>query len=88
MMVSPEVVEAVLRNHPDVTDAVVRSRPNPFSGTILVADVVPGPSADTKALPAQLRAEVAGRLSSAHVPASIKVVAEMVTTPTGKAGRR
>ncbi|MGY1845548.1 AMP-binding protein [Modestobacter sp. SYSU DS0875] len=88
VMVSPETVEAVLRGHPDVTDAVVRSRPNPFSGTILVADVVPGPSADPKALPALLRAEVAGRLSSAHVPASIKVVAEMVTTPTGKAGRR
>ncbi|MQA34031.1 AMP-binding protein [Modestobacter roseus] len=88
VMVSPESVEAVLRGHPEVTDAVVRSRPNPFSGTILVADVVPGPTADRKALPALLRAEVAGRLSAAHVPASIKVVAEMVTTATGKAGRR
>ena len=88
VMVSPEQVEAVLRTHPDVSDAVVTSRRNAFSGAILVADVVPAPAVDTRQLPATLRAMVAGRLSSVHVPASITVVPTMATTATGKAGRR
>lgn len=88
VMVSPEQVEAVLRTHPDVSDAVVTARRNAFSGEILVADVVPAAAVDTRRLPATLRAMVAGRLSSVHVPASIKVVPAMSTTTTGKAGRR
>ncbi|CCG01388.1 AMP-binding protein [Blastococcus saxobsidens] len=88
VLVSPEQVESVLRAHPDVVDAVVTSRRNAFSGNILVADVLPTSEADTRALPAALRAEVASRLSSVHVPASVKVVPEMVVTSTGKVGRR
>jgi acyl-coenzyme A synthetase/AMP-(fatty) acid ligase len=85
--VAPEQVEAVLRAHPDVVDAVVRSRRNPFSGSILTADVVATPDAPRESLPARLRAHVAAELPSAHVPASVKVVAELSTSVTGKAGR-
>ncbi|TFV76105.1 long-chain fatty acid--CoA ligase [Blastococcus sp. CT_GayMR19] len=85
--VAPEQVEAVLRAHPDVLDAVVRSRRNAFSGSILVADVVVTPDASREALSARLRAHVAAQLPSAHVPASVKVVPELSTSVTGKAGR-
>jgi acyl-coenzyme A synthetase/AMP-(fatty) acid ligase len=85
--VAPEQVESVLRGHPDVRDAVVRSRRNPFSGYILVADVVVSPEASQEGLPARLRAHVASHLPSAHVPASVKVVPELATSVTGKAGR-
>jgi acyl-coenzyme A synthetase/AMP-(fatty) acid ligase len=85
--VAPEQVESVLRGHPDVLDAVVRSRRNPFSGYILVADVVVSPEASQEGLPARLRAHVASHLPSAHVPASVKVVPELATSVTGKAGR-
>jgi acyl-coenzyme A synthetase/AMP-(fatty) acid ligase len=85
--VAPEQVEAVLRAHPDVLDAVVRSRRNAFSGSILVADVVVAPDAPRENLSARLRAHVAAQLPSAHVPASVKVVPELSTSVTGKAGR-
>jgi acyl-coenzyme A synthetase/AMP-(fatty) acid ligase len=85
--VAPEQVEAVLRAHPDVLDAVVRSRRNPFSGSILVADVVVAPEAPRENLSARLRAHVGAQLPSAHVPASVKVVPELSTSVTGKAGR-
>jgi acyl-coenzyme A synthetase/AMP-(fatty) acid ligase len=85
--VAPEQVEEVLRTHPDVLDAVVRSRRNAFSGSILVADVVLTDDAPREALSARLRAHVAAQLSSAHVPASVKVVPELSTSATGKAGR-
>jgi acyl-coenzyme A synthetase/AMP-(fatty) acid ligase len=86
--VSPEQVEGVLRAHPGVADAVVRPRRNPFSGWILSADVVPGADADAARLPALLRAWTGQRLSSAHAPASIRLVTELSTSATGKAGRR
>jgi acyl-coenzyme A synthetase/AMP-(fatty) acid ligase len=85
--VAPEKVEEVLRAHPDVLDAVVRSRRNAFSGSILVADVVLTDDAPRESLTARLRAHVATQLSSAHVPASVKVVPELSTSVTGKAGR-
>lgn len=85
--VAPEQVETVLRTHPEVADAVVVPKKNPFSGYILVANVVAAPGAHEADLPARLRAEVAARLSSAHAPASIKIVTQLSTTATGKAGR-
>lgn len=85
--VAPEQVEHALREHADVFDAVVKSKRNPFSGWILTAEVVPAPGADLGGLPARLRAEIGDQFGSAHAPASIKVVAQLATTPTGKAGR-
>lgn len=85
--VAPEQVERALRDHPDVADAVVKAKRNPFSGWILTAEVVPAPAAQSNGLPARLRAAIGDQLGSAHAPASIKVVAQLATTPTGKAGR-
>lgn len=85
--VAPEQVERALRDHIDVADAVVRSKRNPFSGWILTAEVVPAPGAVAQGLPSRLRAAISDRLSSAHAPASIKVVDRLTTTTTGKAGR-
>ncbi len=85
--VAPEQVERALREHAEVVDAVVTSRRNPFSGWILTAQVVPAPGARLEDLPARLRAAIGDRLGSAHAPASIKVVAELATSVSGKAGR-
>jgi acyl-coenzyme A synthetase/AMP-(fatty) acid ligase len=86
--VAPEQVETLLRALPGVVDAVVRPRRNPFSGWILTADVVAGDGVDGRALPGALRAALSDRLPSAAVPASVKVVPELQTSVTGKAGRR
>lgn len=86
--VSPEQVESALRASPEVVDAVVTPRRNPFSGWILTARVVPAVGADATELPARLRSELAEELSSAHVPASIKIVPSLDTSATGKVGRR
>lgn len=85
--VAPEQVERALRDHADVADAVVRPKRNPFSGWILTAEVVPAPGVVADGLPSRLRAAISDHLGSAHAPASIKVVAELATTTTGKAGR-
>ena len=38
--VHPEEVEAVLNRHPQVRMALVKARKNPFTGAVVVADVV------------------------------------------------
>ncbi len=84
--VAPELVESILRLHPDVVDAVVIARRNSFSGSLLTAQIVvrDHPAAVADALPAAIRAWVAQRLSRSHVPARIDVVAKLTTTATGK----
>ncbi len=86
--VAPEQVEATLRAHDAVADVVVRPRRNPFSGWILTADVVPADGADREGLSRALRAHVGELLSSAHVPASLRIVDALTTSVTGKATRR
>ena len=53
-----------------------------------MSEVVAGPGADIAELPVRLRARVAERLSSAHVPATIRIVPALGITATGKAGRQ
>jgi acyl-CoA synthetase (AMP-forming)/AMP-acid ligase II len=83
----PEQVEAVLRRHELVRDTVVTTRSNPFSGSVLTAEVVAVAGSDTQALPAQLRSYCAAHLERAAVPAIVKVVPELRTNLTGKATR-
>ncbi|WP_219414385.1 AMP-binding protein [Pseudonocardia nigra] len=84
----PEQVETALRGHPDVVDSVVTARPNPLSGWILSAVVVPTREADEQTLPTRLRSYCAERLSSAHVPAVVKIVPSLTLAGSGKAVRR
>lgn len=84
----PEQVETVLRRHPEVSDTLVSVRRNPFSGSILTAEVVATAEADQSRLGALLRAYCAERLEPAAVPAIVNVVPRLTVTENGKAGRR
>lgn len=83
----PEVVETILREHPDVVEAVVSSKPNPMMGNVLVARVTLGPDADPDGVPKRLRSWVRDRAPGTHVPASVTVVDELGVSATGKVTR-
>lgn len=83
----PEQVEVILREHPDVTDAQVAARPNPFTGSILVASVTVQADADA-GIAAALREWVRDRAPGAYVPATVKVVDRLGTSQSGKVVRK
>jgi acyl-coenzyme A synthetase/AMP-(fatty) acid ligase len=83
----PEEVERLLRSHPDVADAVVASKPNPFSGHVLTARVVPEPGSEAGDLPKRLRAWMRSQVPGALVPATIVTVPSFELSETGKATR-
>nr|WP_246337820.1 fatty acid--CoA ligase family protein [Azospirillum oleiclasticum] len=83
-MVSPEAVERHLLAVPGVADAEVRAVPNPLTGHILTATVVPAPGTDPDALRAALRDAAAG-LEPAARP---RVVALADSIPLGPAGKK
>lgn len=83
----PEVVETILREHPDVLEAVVTAKPNAMTGNVLVARVVVSDSAERDGLAKQLRSWVRGRAPGTHVPASVSVVDELEVSTTGKVTR-
>ncbi|MCZ2821959.1 o-succinylbenzoate--CoA ligase [Modestobacter sp. VKM Ac-2977] len=84
--VSPQAVEAVLREHPSVTDAVVTGLPDPEWGQRVVAAVVatPGTIPDL----AELRPWVTARLGAPSAPRELTVVDAVPTLHTGKPDRR
>jgi O-succinylbenzoic acid--CoA ligase len=84
--VSPQAVEAALREHPTVADAVVAGRPDPEWGQRVVAAVVPAPGA-VPAL-ADLRPWVAARLGAAAAPRELTLVDSVPVLHTGKPDRR
>lgn len=83
----PEDVEARLRDHELVNEAFVWARSNPFSGSILLANVTTiieaGPN-----FPQELRKWIRAMGPSYAVPASIYVVESIETSPAGKVTRR
>jgi O-succinylbenzoic acid--CoA ligase len=84
--VSPQAVEAALREHPTVTDAVVTGRPDPEWGQRVVAAVVPAAGAVPDLT--QLRPWVAARLGAAAAPRELTLVDTIPVLHTGKPDRR
>ncbi len=84
----PEQVEAALRAHPLVGDALVTARPNPMSGSILMAAVVPAAADPAPDLSRRLRQHCGEVLPAAAVPAVVRVVTELPVTSNGKLSRR
>jgi acyl-coenzyme A synthetase/AMP-(fatty) acid ligase len=85
--VAPEAVEALLRRHPSVADVVVAARPNPMTGNVLVAQVVPADGVAADGLPKELRAWVRRNAPGTHVPATVTLVDRLEMSATGKAVR-
>lgn len=90
LKVHPEEVEAVINQHKDVRMSLVKGRRNPFTGEIIVADVVLRRTPDRGAAEedAKLREEIIEMCRSvldAHkVPASIRFVDALDVTAGGK----
>lgn len=78
-----EEVEAVLESHPGVRRARVSARLHPHLGEIPVAEIVPA-DATAPPAPAELTAFCRERLPAYKIPRSLRAVAELPLTPTGK----
>jgi acyl-coenzyme A synthetase/AMP-(fatty) acid ligase len=92
LKVHPEEVEAVINRHPAVRMSLVKARKNPFTGAVVVADiVVRGEDAASEAAAGQLRRmilDACRRDLAAHkVPAAIRFVASLDVGAAGKLAR-
>lgn len=87
--VYPETVEAVLNSFPNIALSHVGARKNPFSGEILVAQVVVDtPPKDPEAFRIAIMQHCRETLPKEAVPAVIKVVDELDMNVAGKLMRR
>jgi O-succinylbenzoic acid--CoA ligase len=84
--VSPQAVEAALREHPSIAEAVVTGLPDPEWGQRVVAAVVPAPGAVPDL--AELRPWVTARLGAAAAPRELALIDAVPTLHTGKPDRR
>jgi O-succinylbenzoic acid--CoA ligase len=84
--VSPQAVEAALREHPSVADAVVTGLPDPEWGQRVVTAVVPAPGAVPDL--AELRPWITARLGAAAAPRELTLIDAVPTLHTGKPDRR
>ncbi|WP_347267866.1 AMP-binding protein [Paracoccus sp. (in: a-proteobacteria)] len=86
--VHPEEVEAAILAHPGVGMARVYGRRNPIVGALVAADILPAAGiSDPKALQAELKSFLAGRLARHQVPALIRMVDSFETNAAGKLTR-
>jgi acyl-coenzyme A synthetase/AMP-(fatty) acid ligase len=92
LKVHPEEVEAIINRHPRVRMSLVRPKRNPFTGAVVVADVVlttPPAAAESET---ELRDDILklcrGALPSHKVPAAISFVPALAVAATGKLVRR
>lgn len=84
--VMPESVEEILRTHPQVLQARVYARPNSFSGSVLVAEVLPRKPYSPQ-LAAEIRRWVRGQAPSHFIPAKVLLVDDFNVSATGKTAR-
>jgi len=84
----PEEVESLLRDHPDIAEAAVEARANAMVGNLLAATVVlkddPNPETTGKTIRSWVRQHAA---SNTHVPATVRIVDAIETSPAGKLKR-
>jgi len=85
--VSPETVERVLMTVPGVANLVVRAKPNPISGMILVAEVVPGDGVVAADLDRSLKHAAQG-LPPAARPRLYRYTSGIEVTAAGKKDRK
>ena len=93
LKVHPEEVEAVINGCPGVRASRVKGRANPITGAILAAEVVlaqpaPALSDQARAQREQILERCRATLTAFKVPASVKFVESLPTTPAGKLDRR
>jgi acyl-coenzyme A synthetase/AMP-(fatty) acid ligase len=92
LKVHPEEVEAVINRHPAVRMSLVKARKNPFTGAIVVADIVVrsdgAENRDAMDLVRNEILDVCRRSLSAHkVPAAIRFVSSLDVGAAGKLAR-
>ncbi len=89
LKVHPEEVEAALNGHPKVRMSLVTARKNPFTGSIVVADVVlvEGIETPDEALKTEILDACRLKLDRHKVPVSIRFVPALDITPSGKVRR-
>ena len=94
LKVHPEEVEAVINRHPGVRMSLVKARKNPFTGAVVVADVVAKSKPDqsgAKEEPQDLKndiLQICRRALAPHkVPAIVRFVPSLNVGPSGKLAR-
>jgi acyl-CoA synthetase (AMP-forming)/AMP-acid ligase II len=93
LKVHPEEVEAVINRHPAVRMSLVKARKNPFTGAVVVADIVmrsgDAASGDATDLVRSQILDTCRRDLAAHkVPAVIRFVSSLEVGAAGKLARR
>jgi acyl-coenzyme A synthetase/AMP-(fatty) acid ligase len=92
LKVHPEEVEAVINRHPQVRMSLVRPKRSPFTGAIVIADVVLKSGCRGAEDEAEVKDDILrlcrGALPRHKVPAAISVVPALAVAATGKLVRR
>jgi len=92
LKVHPEEVEAVINRHPQVRMSLVRPKRSPFTGAIVIADVVLKSACEGAENEAEVKDDILrlcrGALPRHKVPAAISVVPALAVAATGKLVRR
>jgi len=92
LKVHPEEVEAVINRHPQVRMSLVRPKRSPFTGAIVIADVVLKSACEHAKDESEVKDEILklcrGALPRHKVPAAISFVPALAVAATGKLARR
>jgi acyl-CoA synthetase (AMP-forming)/AMP-acid ligase II len=92
LKVHPEEVEAVINRHPQVRMSLVRPKRSPFTGAIVIADVVLRSACQGAEGEAEVKDDILrlcrGALPRHKVPAAISFVPALAVAATGKLVRR
>jgi acyl-coenzyme A synthetase/AMP-(fatty) acid ligase len=92
LKVHPEEVEAIINRHPKVRMSLVRARKNPFTGSVVVADVLLNDKAEASTRAKDMEKEILqlcrNALPEHKVPAVIRFVTNLEVAHSGKLVRR
>lgn len=91
LKVHPEEVEAVINRHPAVRMSLVKARKNPFTGAVVVADIVMRAAGESGDATDRVRSEILDscrrNLMVHKVPAAIRFVSSLDVGAAGKLAR-